>query len=249
MSTQNHFKSEFEESLYHSKNQTGFCITAVLVWLLHIDGRADAKEEELLGSFLKSQPPEPTFFHRLFSPEGPVRQRQAALHLALEVIEKMVERDRRPALLELMVAMSLADGFLTVAENHALRFLADVLDLGSNGLNQAFQNITGKPIPAPSNPSSRQWWETREQGRHRRSRGKAQPCENARQDQVKRVHALATLGLDDPATPEDIKSAYRRMCKVHHPDRFATLGDEAVQTANEMIRRIREAYEYLEKNS
>jgi len=249
MPSQSHFKSAFEESLYLSDNQTAFCITAVLVWLLHIDGRADPGEEELLRSFLKSQPREPEFFHRLFAPSGHARERQEALYLAIGGIIKTVKQDRRAALLELMVAMTLADGYLTVAENHALRLLTDAFGLGPVGLDRVFQSITGKPLPIPSDPSCRSWWERRESGKHKRTRSnsKGQATRASTGSNLQRVRALATLGLDDPVTAEEIKAAYRRMCKVHHPDRFASLGDEAIAAATEMTRRIRAAYEFLER--
>ncbi len=60
-----------------------------------------------------------------------------------------------------------------------------------------------------------------------------------------RVRALAMLGLDEAATPEQIRTAFRRMSQIHHPDRFAALGNQAVHAATESFRRIREAYEYL----
>jgi len=64
---------------------------------------------------------------------------------------------------------------------------------------------------------------------------------------TRRIKALATLGVDDPASSaQDIKEAYRRMCKIHHPDRFAMLGEKVVRDANDMLCRLREAYDYLQ---
>lgn len=49
--------------------------------------------------------------------------------------------------------------------------------------------------------------------------------------------ALNILGLQDGASDEDIKKAYRKLAMKHHPDRG---GDEAA------FKRCKEAYEYLE---
>lgn len=49
--------------------------------------------------------------------------------------------------------------------------------------------------------------------------------------------ALNILGLQDGASPEDIKKAYRKAAMQHHPDRG---GDEA------QFKRAKEAFEYLE---
>ena len=53
------------------------------------------------------------------------------------------------------------------------------------------------------------------------------------------------LGLDETATPTDIRAAYRRLATVHHPDRFSTMGPEAVAAASESFRRLTVAYERL----
>src|ERR1051326_5271534 len=50
----------------------------------------------------------------------------------------------------------------------------------------------------------------------------------------------ALLGLAPGATPADIKRAYRRLSRRHHPDIHP--GDRAAET---MYRRILEAYEIL----
>ncbi len=48
---------------------------------------------------------------------------------------------------------------------------------------------------------------------------------------------FAILGVSSAATPEEIRSAYRRLAKQYHPDRFA--GDSA------SFREIQEAYHFL----
>ena len=39
---------------------------------------------------------------------------------------------------------------------------------------------------------------------------------------MNRLEALRALGLDEDATDEDIKTAYRETAQILHPDRFAT---------------------------
>ena len=39
---------------------------------------------------------------------------------------------------------------------------------------------------------------------------------------MNRTEALRILGLDDDATPEDVKTAYKETVQILHPDRFAT---------------------------
>ena len=54
--------------------------------------------------------------------------------------------------------------------------------------------------------------------------------------------AKELLGLEDRATYGEMKKAYRRMCKIHHPD--TTNGGESGD--NEIISQITQAYDILE---
>ncbi len=62
---------------------------------------------------------------------------------------------------------------------------------------------------------------------------------------VERLRYLAILGLEESASASEIKEAYRRMAQVHHPERFAALGQDAVAAANVSFQRIQRAYESL----
>ena len=50
------------------------------------------------------------------------------------------------------------------------------------------------------------------------------------------------LGLNPGASPEEVRSAYRRLAKLYHPDKDASLDAEV------RYRQIRAAYEVLTKN-
>lgn len=53
------------------------------------------------------------------------------------------------------------------------------------------------------------------------------------------------LGLTPDASDADVKSAYRRLAAMHHPDRVAQLGPGAVEQASRRFQEIREAYEKI----
>lgn len=56
-----------------------------------------------------------------------------------------------------------------------------------------------------------------------------------------------TLGIKEGASEEEIKQAYREMVKKYHPDRYV---DNPLQSlAEEKMREINEAYNYLMKNN
>ena len=61
---------------------------------------------------------------------------------------------------------------------------------------------------------------------------------------MNRKEALRILGLDDDATGDDIKAAYKETAQILHPDRFA--GNKKLQDrATEQFKNLQEAYEFL----
>ena len=61
---------------------------------------------------------------------------------------------------------------------------------------------------------------------------------------MNRKEALRILGLDDDATANDIKAAYKETAQILHPDRFAS-NKKLQDRATEQFKNLQEAYEYL----
>ena len=74
--------------------------------------------------------------------------------------------------------------------------------------------------------------------------GQAAPRENL----IKKYTQV--LGVSENASLAEVKKAYRKLVKEYHPDKLAASGmpDDYIAFANQKIREINEAYEYLEKN-
>ena len=65
---------------------------------------------------------------------------------------------------------------------------------------------------------------------------------------MNRSEALHILGLEEDASPDDIKIAYRETVQILHPDKFA--GNDKLQNrATEQFKRLQEAYELLNTSS
>lgn len=60
-----------------------------------------------------------------------------------------------------------------------------------------------------------------------------------------KTYAHEILGVPKNATPEEIKKAYRKLVKLHHPDRFATGTESQQKMAAEKFVEIQNAYESL----
>lgn len=61
---------------------------------------------------------------------------------------------------------------------------------------------------------------------------------------MNRKEALATLGLEDPVSPADIKAAYLESAQILHPDKFAG-NHKLQQRATEQFKHMQQAYNYL----
>ena len=60
-------------------------------------------------------------------------------------------------------------------------------------------------------------------------------------DLSKKIKALYILGLEESASAQEIKLAYRRISQIHHPDKYSALGPEEVAAATETFKRINAA--------
>ena len=60
-----------------------------------------------------------------------------------------------------------------------------------------------------------------------------------------REEALRELGLDSEASQDDVKQAYRTLSKKFHPDAHATASPEILELAEEKMRKINNAYDFL----
>jgi DnaJ like chaperone protein len=235
----------FADLLPKNENPVMASVLLLLAWVACADGKVD--EAELMS--LRQVAGEA--FHAE-SLQSIIRIAQGGrvddLQLACEVIQQ-IDTDRRTLVLKMALELSLDDGVLTAAESHIIRLLADIALVPPRVLDSFFEELTGRSFPAVSDMSDPAWWLRAESRTSRSRESKANETgTNLGSQDIQRIKDLATLGLDDGATRDDIATAYRRVAQVHHPDKFASLGDEAVRAAEVSFRRIQAAYERLVKS-
>ena len=161
--------------------------------------------------------------------------------------------EQKGSLMELFLLVALRDGMITTPELHILRLFSDILGIPEIQLNQLFRKITGEAIPFPSDLSWIEWWQQRERNRQTNKERRAKQSTGHRDYHTvyaskiatTRNQYLAILGLEEEATADDIKKSYRKLAKIHHPDKYHRLGTQAVEIATNTFKRIHEAYEQL----
>ncbi len=60
--------------------------------------------------------------------------------------------------------------------------------------------------------------------------------------------AYQILEIEQGATDEEVKKAYRRMVMKHHPDKVLDLGEEFQKAAAEKFRKVQDAYERIRRD-
>lgn len=171
----------------------------------------------------------------------------ASLQLAFEDIKMGASQDFLESLIKLMIAVAVDDGFLTFAEQEFLLFMVDLFAIPRSRFEAMYLEVAGGRFPPIGDPSSVVWWEGKEKKRHFQERAAQDEASRSRGYRAikGKLHALGILGLDEDATQDDIRKAYLRLVKVHHPDKYQHLGEEDFKEAEKAFALIQQAYEYL----
>lgn len=225
----------FDALWLQTNDPVGLSLLFLMAWVSASDGSVSEDETAEMSRIIGTGPLQA---HIPLLVEMARRGDLPALEAASRIVQDKVPPDRRRLFLQLVIQIALADGVVRTTESHVLRFVCDLLGLPAGELSAVFQELTGKPFPSPGDPSRAVWWSRTEPAIRR------QPDAS-----LARLRALAALGLGEEATLVEIRSAYRRLAAVHHPDRFAALGEAAVRAATESFRRITDAYERLTANA
>lgn len=235
--------SEFEILLLRSDNKVASAIFLILAWIAASDGNIDDSEAQAIVNIAEAS-----------QYDGDIRtliaiaqQRDVvALQLASEIIKLYIKDERGVRLFLMMsIRVAVADGHLLPTENYILRFIGDLVGLSLADFNHVFHEATGRDIPNPPDMSSAEYWQMRENAKRRFQRDSKTESSDTRTHGNRALRFYGVLGLKPSATQKEIKMAYRRLAMSNHPDRFESLGKEAKATAEESMKRINEAYEYL----
>lgn len=69
--------------------------------------------------------------------------------------------------------------------------------------------------------------------------------ESRKSNNVSVNNAYKILGVNEETPDAEVKKAYRTLASTYHPDKFATLGDEAIRQATESMKQINNAWDVV----
>ncbi len=221
----------------------------ILFWIVSSDDQVDDAELAFLSQYVGADYGDSSKVQYMLQ-----RVKSATVedyYEAITTLRKLTKQVRVSAV-TLAIGVAVSDGRLAIPENHILRLLSDSLLDSQSEFEELYSELTGNQFPKAGDPSSKQWWDSKSSGSSRSKdgsyseRGYSNRASRA-SDEFSRSEALKVLGLAEGASSEEIKKAYRKLTSLHHPDKFHLLGDEAVQAANIIYRKILEAYEVLKQ--
>lgn len=150
--------SPFELLLLKSRSQVDTATLLLLGWVLvhrqHVsEGQRRRRLAQVTAQFRHG--------HEL----GPVMsiahsQDLHAIQLAAEVVRKECSNERSLSVMHQAITVATDDGAISLANHYILRFLADLLNVTPATLGTLFQELTGKPLRPPEDPSREAYWQT-----------------------------------------------------------------------------------------
>jgi len=246
---------EFHQSL-QSADGTTSSIAVLLAWLMAADEEVAGREELYLNSFLLSESISPSLSKEIreIGLTAPVKELAAAVkHLG-----RNVSQEQHMLVLDLLLGMILCDGKIHAGEKLVLELVADTFQLSNDMFRERYKELSGRDYTSPPDFSSARWWADQrnnrestnknedQQGERSAGNGSGDSAYSSTSDKpMTSTRAFAILGLEMGAEEDEIRTAYRTLAQVHHPDRFAKLGNEAQVAAQHTFVRIKEAYDFL----
>jgi DnaJ-domain-containing protein 1 len=249
------------ETLARSQNWILDAVRFAAVWVALADHDFDAREAAALHAKLPDRPGGVPLddITRLLTRAGNSVGAEVA-HLFGDIRDRIADSSKE-TFLRLLVQIAAADGRISQGERHALIFVAELLDRADLA-ERLFRDETGLDLYDLADLSDPNYWRELEEA-SARSGAQSDADDEEDEDEEEdagpaggrggggsnadpaRVEALATLGLVGSPSADEIKTAYRRLAKLHHPDRYAELGADAVAHATRTFQRIQGAYALL----
>lgn len=149
-----------------------------------------------------------------------------------EDLARSTGRDQQKYFLQVLVSLGYVDGNLADAEKNYVRQIVEHLAVTDSEVEAIFDQGKGRR-------------QRRTNDRRRRNRRRRRHTTNGGGTSI--TDAYEILGVDPSASKKDVKKAYQRKVKQHHPDQYKGEDGDRAQRAEEKMAEINEAYETIKK--
>lgn len=155
-----------------------------------------------------------------------------------ETIKKYARKSGKLQLIDFLCDLAFADGRYLNNEHKTIQVIGYKIGLFKSDFMPIIQsNIAQRKGTDSSEQRTKAKTKTR-------SKKKARP---ARKSGMGMAMACSILGVPRNCTAEELKKSYRKLARMHHPDKVAYLGPEHVKKASKRFDQIADAYRYIKE--
>ena len=147
-----------------------------------------------------------------------------------KIIDFDFDESTKAHLMYLLISLATADGLLSDSELEVIRKIAKYGRIKSSTYFHIFKTFEFK-----REQNFRQ--KSQQQSGQRKSRPSATALRKA----------YELIGVAESASMDEIKKAYRKLAKIHHPDKVSHLGEEHQTIAKEKFQTIVDAYDLIKE--
>ena len=221
-------KGIFPENLPYSRDNLMEAYICLAALMIQKDTRNGREKKAFLNSYFKKHFPESiyNFGDSLsWSYSNPIKPKTAARW----IYRHIKDPSKRLQVLYFLVGISIIDGEIIDREYAILKEITPILGLSTNDLDSVVNMYIFS-----------------HQEKHRKNSNHQGDNFRYNIDEKKKI-ASKVLGLEPGASILEIKKSYRKLVKIHHPDRFSNESEEQQNLAHQRFIQIQEAYDFLEK--
>ena len=210
--------SAYEKSQTETHNTFVFLLVNILVKIAQVDGKVTRDEVKTIRHFFQYNLRYSQ--NRLYWVKELIKEALAStvsIESLLQEFKQKFAYEPRLILLELIYQVLYSNEMVSDAELQLARNIAEYLEISAYD-----QRSTEAKYRAGYRPAT--------------------PAEEISEDKY-----YAILGLSPGADFTEIKTAYRKLSMKYHPDKVGHLGDEFKEVAEEKMKEINNAYEYMKR--
>ncbi len=210
--------SEYEKSQTEAHNRFVFLLVNILIKIAQIDGKVTREETNAINQFFQNNLRYSQ--NQLFWVKDLIKgalQSTVNLDSFLQEFKENFAYEPRLILMELVYQVLYTNDHVTDAELQMVRNIGEFLEITAYELRAI-------------------------EAKYRYGfKGAAAP------GRVDENRYYETLGLSTGASFDEVKSAYRKLSMKYHPDKVGHLGEEFKKVAEEKMKELNVAYEFLKK--
>ena len=208
---------------------------AFAVLMIKAERKNTSEKIEFLKSYLKRKFPKASS-HLSPSFGQAIKDKPVNMSYASRWLRLYLNKRNRTQLVYFLCEISMIDGEINDDEKAKLYRLSKKLKIQPS----EFQSIISGIEDAYQKKKEEEY---KQRERERRTQEKRKPNNSSNY----KTKMASILGVQSNDSFETIKKAYRKLAKLHHPDRFSKNGPEQMKLAEERFVEIQLAYEYFEK--